>query len=720
MALGLPVILFTAMVQRHSRLALAAARTTPGGTTTQHSTMARIAVKAQPHVSWRRTAWGGAVAVGGFIVLVGGYMAMRLLGIGPAGTLSAAGVFGSREGIVVADFASPASDTTLGLVVTEALRTDLAQSPNLAVLDPNRIRAALQRMQAAPDARLNLALARDVATREGAKAVVDGSILGIGGSYVVNATLVEASSGNVLVQFRETADDAKGLLPAIGRVSKALRAKVGESLKSVRATPPLEAVTTGSLPALRKYQEGVEAIAVGGDAVRADSLLRQAIALDTGFAMAWRKLGIIIGNSGGAYGDQVNALTHAFAHRDRLTLVERALTSAAYYNTVAGQTDEAISAYRDVLELDSTNFTALNNISLLLSAKRDFAGAARYLRLAVAGRSPAFNAITNLSDVEFRLGDRAKARALLDSAAAQFPNNPSVDGSRAMQAFARGEFDSTAIYVQRGNAKAKGDPSVEAAGLTFLGSIAETQGRLRTAGELGERWAGIQAARGRPEAPLIIALLQALDDVWFRDDRPAAMARVQRALALHPIDIIPVVQRPYRLLAEVYARAGESLKAKQTLAEMAARLPAMAARLPDNNPAPILGLIALNEGKSAEAVTQLTIADRIPSTCDICWTADLARAYDRAGNRDSAVAGYRRYVDTPDPLRFIGDGLFLASSAKRLGELYEAAGDTARAITAYARFTALWKTADPELQPQVAEVKRRLEGLARREAVPAR
>ena len=32
----------------------------------------------------------------------------------------------------------------------------------------------------------------------------------------------------------------------------------------------------------------------------------------------------------------------------------------------------------------------------------------------------------------------------------------------------------------------------------------------------------------------------------------------------------------------------------------------------------------------------------------------------------------------------------------------------------------LWKTADPELQPQVAEVKRRLEGLTRREAVPDR
>ena len=36
--------------------------------------MATLAMKASPHVSWRRTTLGGAWAVGGFIVIVGGFM----------------------------------------------------------------------------------------------------------------------------------------------------------------------------------------------------------------------------------------------------------------------------------------------------------------------------------------------------------------------------------------------------------------------------------------------------------------------------------------------------------------------------------------------------------------------------------------------------------------------------------------------------------------------
>ena len=50
-----------------------------------------MAIKASPHVSWKRTWMGGAVAVGGFVVLVVGFMVLRALGIGPSGSLLGAG-----------------------------------------------------------------------------------------------------------------------------------------------------------------------------------------------------------------------------------------------------------------------------------------------------------------------------------------------------------------------------------------------------------------------------------------------------------------------------------------------------------------------------------------------------------------------------------------------------------------------------------------------------
>jgi hypothetical protein len=59
-----------------------------------------------------------------------------------------------------------------------------------------------------------------------------------------------------------------------------------------------------------------------------------------------------------------------------------------------------------------------------------------------------------------------------------------------------------------------------------------------------------------------------------------------------------------------------------------------------------------------------------------------------------------------------GDAWGLAPSLKRLGELYEARGDRQRALEYYGRFVALWKDADPALQPAVREVRGRMGQLA--------
>src|SRR5690606_20724094 len=137
MLAGLPVILMTAYVQRIAHRAFTATpQRTPGGrgAPQTHGTLATLALKASPHVSWRRTWLGGTVAVVGFGVLVLGFMVTRALGIGPAASLQGTGDFDAQETLVVADFRSPPGDSMLGSTVAEALRTDLAQSNALRVL----------------------------------------------------------------------------------------------------------------------------------------------------------------------------------------------------------------------------------------------------------------------------------------------------------------------------------------------------------------------------------------------------------------------------------------------------------------------------------------------------------------------------------------------------------------------------------------------------------
>lgn len=91
---------------------------------------------------------------------------------------------------------------------------------------------------------------------------------------------------------------------------------------------------------------------------------------------------------------------------------------------------------------------------------------------------------------------------------------------------------------------------------------------------------------------------------------------------------------------------------------------------------------------------------------------NLARAFDAAGQADSARVHYRRFLDSSHWLALFPAHLWhLASSLERLAELEEEAGDPEAAATLYAEFVSLWEDADPELQPRVDEAQRRLEAI---------
>ena len=133
-------------------------------------------------------------------------------------------------------------------------------------------------------------------------------------------------------------------------------------------------MTTVSLPALRLYSEGVRAFD-GSDYAHAASLFEQAIALDSNFAMAWRKLGVSGLHLGSGRDQVVAALRHAYTLRDRLPEVERLHTAAFYSWNVTEDFGSAEAAYRQALALDPDDNTALTNLALIVAARGQFAEA---------------------------------------------------------------------------------------------------------------------------------------------------------------------------------------------------------------------------------------------------------------------------------------------------------------------------------------------------------
>ena len=123
-------------------------------------------------------------------------------------------------------------------------------------------------------------------------------------------------------------------------------------------------------------------------------------------------------------------------------------------------------------------------------------------------------------------------------------------------------------------------------------------------------------------------------------------------------------------------------------------------------------MIAIAEGRPRDAIREFWRSDSLPdgpaSSCDICTLANVARAYDKAGMSDSAIAVMERFSASAYPDRLFLDAVYRPAFTRRLGELYEAKGDRQNAVRNYQMFVELWKNADAELQPQVADVRRRL------------
>jgi tetratricopeptide (TPR) repeat protein len=119
------------------------------------------------------------------------------------------------------------------------------------------------------------------------------------------------------------------------------------------------------------------------------------------------------------------------------------------------------------------------------------------------------------------------------------------------------------------------------------------------------------------------------------------------------------------------------------------------------------------EGRLEDALEAYRGWDQVSGMCIVCGTLERGRVYDRMGEADSARVLYERFVVSPS-VGFLGlrRRTGLAATYKRLGELYEASGDRKRAAEYYGKFVDLWKDADSELQPGVAEVRRRLGRLA--------
>jgi tetratricopeptide (TPR) repeat protein len=694
--LGFPVAIGTGLVERK--------RLQARGTGSWHQSGE---TGLQRVMTWRRMRHGGMAAFTGLGLAAAVYTAMRMLGIGPVGTLLAAGRLAEEDRIVVADFVSRSSDTTLGASVSEALRIDLGQSPVVRVLDATEVRNALERM-GRPEAALDPATARELAVREGGKAILVGEVSPAGRGFLLTARLVAVADDIELVALRETADDDGEVLNAIDRLSKRLRERMGESLKAIRAAEPLEQVTTSSLEALRLYTQA-RAMSRSANPARAGELLLRAVALDSGFAMAWRGLGVHYFNTQAPRSKIVEAATNAFRHRDRLPQLERHLTEAYYYFAVTREDDLAERAYRAVLERRPDDIPSLNNLSLSYTRHRRWAGAESLLLRGLAVDSGNRSINVNLVEVLAKQGKVAEARASTERMVRLVPGTAQLGESYRWNLLAMDrQWDSVARLARDLEPRLSEPTQLEWA-VSTQAVIAVLQGRIAEGERLLLRAGAV--ASSSPAERLRYATYLAELRAEYGTPPSQALRLMDAALARDPIANLPLTDRPYQDLINTYAMLGGAKQARQLL-DAQLQADTLVRERPSSWQLTSRGWVLIAERKFAQGLALL----RTAQDSAYCWACDayyLARAYDQAGEPDSVLSLLERVVNRqPDWEQYYDDAGHYPRALKRLGELHEERGNRAKALDYYGRLTELWRDPDPALQPVVRDVKARMARLA--------
>ncbi len=619
-----------------------------------------------------------------------------LVPIAAAGVLVAAGAFYFRssrsqaitekDSILLADFVNTTGEAVFDGTLKKALAVDLQQSPFLNVVSDEKVRQTLAMMGKASEERITPAIGREIAQRTGVKALLTGSIAGMGSQYVVTLDALNAATGDTLAEVQARADSKEQVLKALDQSTTQLREKLGESLASIKKfDKPLEEATTSSLEALKAFTLGDEKHTTGND-LAAIPLYKQAVDLDPNFAMAYARLGTVYLN----FGELETSETYrkkAFELKDRTSERERLYITAHFYQD-SGQLEKGNATYEIYKQTYPRDITSYINLAVtdaqLGNFERALATSLEAIRVdpdeerAYGGAAIAYAALNRLEE----------AKTVANQGLKLHPEFMSLHDLLANVALAQNDL----ATMEKEEALCKAQPDLEYSAYSRHGDLAASHGQLQKAeefyakaGQVGKR---IQVKSAEAFALNGRGFVQAL-----YGNRKQAIESADAALKI----LDDYNQKLFA--ASTLAFAGDTKRAGDLVSEVAKSRPDDVVVQSLNVPL-VRAAAALSSGDAAKAIESLKPA----SAYDKANTAVMyfrGLAYWKAGLGNEAAQEFQRILalhgsSPADPL--------MSFSHLGLGRAYAVQGDSQKSRAAYQDFFALWKDADADV-PILKEAK---------------
>jgi DNA-binding winged helix-turn-helix (wHTH) protein/tetratricopeptide (TPR) repeat protein/TolB-like protein len=389
--------------------------------------------------------------------------------------------------------------------LAEMMRSQLGQTPGVHVLARHRVSAALAEAGYDETRILSAGAAATVARKLRAERLITGSFVRIEDRFVLNAQVVDVSSGRTEVTASARGPHPAGLLDAVDELSLKLLQHVHPPAASPGSWRPTR-LTTRSLEASREYADALSRFARGGraGAEEAESRLDEALRLDPTFAQAHvKKAEIQYWRQRWGYGnpDPAPAVRAAARLVKDLPDRERLLVESFEALIIKKQPGLALRHWSTLLQFYPTYGQEVGVPGL---AAETFLDQGRWDDIIMIGEA-------HVDSPSLPEGERARLCALLGRAFRQ-----------------KGEFDRGLLHSRRA---VRVWPLREGPGFltqrTTLGRIALEAGRRE------EALAEFRAVRDAPEAEAT-NLTNAAWGFYMADAAEEAWSAVERALGLDP------------------------------------------------------------------------------------------------------------------------------------------------------------------------------------------
>jgi tetratricopeptide (TPR) repeat protein len=244
------------------------------------------------------------------------------------------------------------------------LEREISNSSRVYVAPRVRIEDSLKLMRKDPNTRVDEALGREVAIRDGGiRLVVSSRAERAGSAYLMTASVIDAASGRLIGGASEQARTLEDIAPAVRRLASAIQQAAGDRTAGSAANQPgLEHVTTPSLRACQLYSQAyLLATKMPNDWATAEPLTREAIAEDPQFASAHLWLAWALRNQHKSEPERRASLARAVALSNLATDRERQFILASEKH-MQPDDEAAVALYHRMLASYPDDYWARNNL----------------------------------------------------------------------------------------------------------------------------------------------------------------------------------------------------------------------------------------------------------------------------------------------------------------------------------------------------------------------